>query len=367
MKGKARVMVATNAFGMGIDRPDVRFVVHVDVPASLEAYYQEAGRAGRDGAPAHAVLLWQPRDLETQQTLRAQSHPTRKQLAAVFDAVGNLGQVAVGTLPAAPLTVAVEKVAQLAGAAPALVRNAFDVLERAEALRVEVPQGDGQFRWLATRDALLSGVGKSDGVARFIAHLVRALPREAFLEDVDVSLGWLGRGLKLPPARVARGLAFLEARGLARWQPHGEAVRVMLTVPRSARLSVQDEWLDRARDAAERRFAYLQRYLTASVCRRRFVLGYFGQDAPDRCGQCDVCRRTARASGPLPGDEPTLKKLLDGIAATSEPADFEAHERTPVLLAWLVAEGYARVEDVLAQRYALTADGERYRARLSPR
>ncbi len=365
MQDRARVMVATNAFGMGIDKPDVRVVIHAEVPASIEAYYQEAGRGGRDGETAHAVMLWQPRDVETQRKMLASSHPTPAQLAAVFDAVGNLGQVPVGTQPETPLRVHVERVARLAEVTPGLVRSALTILERAEMVTLIPIRGDGYFQWTVSRDALGQQQGEGK-LARFIASLVRAIPPEAFREACDVSLGALARKVGLPPDRLGRGLAFLQQRGLAEWQPHEDALLVELRVPRSPRLRVEDQWLDTARRLSDKRLGYVERYLTSSVCRRRYLLGYFGEAAPDHCGRCDVCRLYARNGGPTRDDHAALRRLLTEIKDTSSVrGDIALTPRTAILVNWLVQEDYAVVKDVIAQTYALTPDGERYLGTLS--
>ncbi len=361
LRGRARVMVATNAFGMGIDRADVRFVVHVAVPASIEAYYQEAGRAGRDGRPAHALLLWQPRDLETEKALIEQSHPTPAQLAAVFDALGNLGQVALGAVPLAPLRLDREKVAALAGVAPALLESALDVLERAGVVQRADVAGDGFFAWNAGREKIVARAGQQGALARFVEGLLRMLPAEAFGQPVPLFLRPLAARLKMDANRLARGLHFLAEQGLARWQPHADALVVSLLVPRTRRLVVQDVWLEKARAAAQRRLAHVEALLASPICRQRFVLGYFGEKAPERCGRCDRCRDAARAPGPAAADADALRTLLETLGRGEVPPQ----NTNAALVDWLLAEGYARRDAALETRYTLTPQGQGYLARLS--
>ena len=114
-RGDQRIMVATNAFGMGIDKPNVRFVIHVDLPGTLEGYYQEAGRGGRDGKTSWATLLYHQGDEETPRRLIEESHPTPKEVRKVYDAVCNLAQLAVGGEIDSPVPVRIGPIARLTG------------------------------------------------------------------------------------------------------------------------------------------------------------------------------------------------------------------------------------------------------------
>src|SRR5690606_29671048 len=155
LAGKKRVVVATNAFGMGIDKPDVRFVIHVQVPASLEAYYQEAGRAGRDGQRSYAVLLYHATDETTQQALMDTSHPTAKQIRAVYDAVCNLAQVPVGAQTEEMLVPSMERVAALTSLSPQTIAQAIELLERQGVWQqFPVRQNQGLIRFLQPADTV---------------------------------------------------------------------------------------------------------------------------------------------------------------------------------------------------------------------
>src|SRR5690606_6452515 len=128
LAGETRVIAATSAFGMGIDKPDVRFVVHVALPPTLEAYYQEAGRGGRDGRRAWAVLLVGDGDEDLPRALAEEGHPEAATVQAVYAAACSLAQVPLGSQPDGPVPLDPEKLARVAETTPMAARAAVDRL-----------------------------------------------------------------------------------------------------------------------------------------------------------------------------------------------------------------------------------------------
>ncbi len=362
--GETRLIVATNAFGMGIDKADVRFVIHVDVPASLEAYYQEAGRAGRDGQTAYAVLLHQPSDAGTQRALIEASHPSAADVQAVYRAVCNLGQVPLGVLPDKPVPVSFDAVGRLTGFAHGKIRSALDLLERHEALQM-LPRRRhrGLIRFAQSADATRRHAEKSPNraLARFIQTLLRTVHADAFAEWWPFDVRLLEKRTRLSRARVLKGLGFLAERGLIDWQPPGAGVRVELLHPRTQSIPIDGKTVLRARQRAERRLDDLLRYAHSIACRRQQLLAYFGERAPERCGKCDVCLGRHRPPAITPEDEPLLRRILQRAYDEPRRADWFADEEDPAsaqrldaLVAWLVEEGYLRLDDPLEERFGLT-------------
>jgi len=371
-----RVIVATNAFGMGIDKPDVRFVVHVDVPSSIEAYYQEAGRAGRDGDTAYAVLLFQPPDADTQEALIEASHPSAEEVRQVYDAVCNVGQVPIGAEPDGPIGVNLDAVLKITGFSAGKVRTAIELLERQDAWHV-LPRRShkGQIRFVQPADEVRRYADRLDNraLAGFIRTLLRTVHADAFSDWWGMDLRILEKRIDLERQRLLKGLTYLEARGLIRWRAPGDEVRVELRFPRSRRLPVEDRHVRRARKRAESRLRYILRYARSLTCRRRFLLTYFGEKSPERCGSCDVCVGRHRPQVITPDDEADLRRILRGVARDRPAAEWFASGdadpagsddgtrrgyRLDALIDWLIDRGYLRRPDPLKGTLEVTEKAE---------
>jgi ATP-dependent DNA helicase RecQ len=283
MEGRIGTVVATNAFGMGVDKPDVRLVVHVAMPASLEAYYQEAGRAGRDRAEAMCVLLHAYRDRFTHEFFMKQTHPERRLVEAVHRrlrdlAGGDGGRVARGVL--------LQRTPELTG--DAQLESVLRVLGNAGLVEAGDSDAEPRVRLIASRDRLrrdLAGDDPARRVLNFLHQRFREGLRRGVVVEADVAreLQRGDPGWQQTLQRLADG-CYLE------WMPPFHDRYVVL---REGRQAPDWSFLDRRRKADLVRLLAMQRFAFTRSCRRGFMLRYFGDPAAmRRCGACDNCRRS---------------------------------------------------------------------------
>jgi ATP-dependent DNA helicase RecQ len=366
VRDEVRVMVATNAFGMGIDKPDVRFVVHMAPPSSLESYYQEAGRAGRDGKKAHAVLLYRPADVETQASLIEASHPTAKEVREVYDAVCSVGQIPVGSEPDGPLAVRLDAVLKTTGFSRTKVRTAVDLIDRQGAWnRLPRRAHFGLLRFQSSAREIRNYAESVDNaaLAAFVRTLLRIVHADAFREWWPFDLRAAARRTDLSRDRLRRGMRYLERQGLLGWKPPGVSLQVELSHPRASKLPVDDQSVRSARQRAETRLRYMMRYARSATCRRWALLTYFGEETDEECGACDVCLGRHQPAAVTPEDEPVLRQILDRVADAAPRDEWfddppAPPHRIEELVEWLVNEGYLVVEEPLDGTVQLTEKGK---------
>ena len=304
MREEARAIVATNAFGMGIDKPNVRLVVHYAMPGTLEAYYQEAGRAGRDGLASDCVLLHAFQDRFTHEYFIKSAYPER----ALVERVYGVLQRTADRAGIAPLTPAAIAVRSDGGVKEREAESALRLLSHAKAIAAEpVSMSSLWVRLLATPARIRAELGDGDAAAR---GLLRELWRGAgkrFYDGIPVSPDMLPPGFG-GMSGVRALLDELQDRQFVVWHGTGGGIRLMDHTAPLTRFRIEWDIIERRRRAELSKLDAMQMYAYTKRCRRAFVLRYFGDPAArSGCDGCDICLGTHSADAEV-ADVPAVRR-----------------------------------------------------------
>lgn len=287
-----RVMVATNAFGMGIDKPDVRLVIHIDSPDSLEAYFQEAGRAGRDGKKAYAVLLYDSSDARKLSKRVAQTYPEKEYIRDVYEHLAYFFQVGTGTGRGRTFEFSIDKFCVTYKYFPVLVNSALQILERSGYIHYEAdPDNSARILFLLERNDLYFQENTTRETEAVITALLR-LYGGLFTDYVYIDEGFVANEAGLTQPQVYMVLKELSKRHIVDFIPRRRIPYITYTREREDGDRViipQSVYEERRTQYIKRIQAMLDYANNDHVCRSRQLLDYFGEECWQDCRQCDVC------------------------------------------------------------------------------
>ena len=353
--GEVRVMVATNAFGMGIDKPDVRIVLHLDLPDSPEAYFQEAGRAGRDGEKAYAVILYSKSDKTTLHKRVVDTFPDKEYILNVYEHLQYYYQLAMGDGFQCIREFNLEEFCRKFKYFPVPVDSALKILTQAGYLEYTDEQ-DNSSRILFTirRDELykLREMGKE--AEALIQSILRSYTG-VFTDYAYISEESLAVRTGLTRQQIYNILVTLTKRRIVDYIPRKKTPYIIYTRERLELrfLHIPPSVYEERKARYEARIKAMEEYVTTeNICRSRMLLRYFGEKNEHNCGQCDVCL-SKRATDNLSEEsyEEVKRQILDLLSHSpltpAETADQIKAEKEDIgqVIRYLLDEGELKMQD----------------------
>lgn len=323
-----RVMVATNAFGMGIDKPDVRVVIHFDCPSSLEAYFQEAGRAGRDGMKSYAVMLYNGSDDTKLQKRIADEFPEKEYIRSVYDHLAGFFQIAVNNGCGHTFMFDIRKFCRTYKLFPVQTDAALKILERAGYIEYNTdPNSDPRIVFLISRDHLYMLNELSPLEDRLITTLLRNYG-SLFIDYTYIDEDMIAAQAGLTSQQIYLLLKGLTQKRILHFVPRSKTPFITYTRDRvdgEDLIITRDVYEDRKEQFAKRINTVIGYATNDNVCRSRQLLRYFDEPRSTDCGQCDVCLAHKR----MPDTERPLRDARDMITALLD--DRKRHHLTELL------------------------------------
>lgn len=354
LKGEFRVIVATNAFGMGIDKPDVRVVIHADVPDSPEAYFQEAGRAGRDGMKAYAVLLFCARDKITLKQRVSDTFPEKNYIRKIYEDINFYYQMAMGDGRGCTFAFNIDEFCRNFKHFPVQTDSALKILTRAGYLEYTDEQDNAsRIMFTITKEELYRIREQSEDTEKLIRILLRSYTG-LFTDYAYISEDNLSTRSGLSKQQIYETLLSLSRQHILHYIPAKKTPYIIYTRERQETERVylsKEVYEDRKESYVQRINAMIEYAESENRCRSRMLLRYFGEKNEHNCGQCDVCLQQHQ-SGLKSGEFEAISQQLQALLKENPLSLQEIKDKMQVpenhlmkVVSYLVSEEIIRQEN----------------------
>ena len=354
LKGEFRVMVATNAFGMGIDKPDVRVVIHADVPDSPEAYFQEAGRAGRDGMKAYAVLLFCARDKITLKQRVSDTFPEKSYIRKIYEDINFYYQMAMGDGRGCTFAFNIDEFCRNFKHFPVQTDSALKILTRAGYLEYTDEQDNAsRIMFTINKEELYRIREQSEDTEKLLRILLRSYTG-LFTDYAYISEDNLSTRSGLSKQQIYETLLSLSRQHILHYIPAKKTPYIIYTRERQETERVylsKEVYEDRKESYVQRINAMIEYAESENRCRSRMLLRYFGEKNEHNCGQCDVCLQQHQ-SGLKSGEFEAISQQLQALLKENPLSLQEIKDKMQVpenhlmkVVSYLVSEEIIRQEN----------------------
>ena len=305
IKGEISVMACTSAFGMGIDKSNVRWVLHLGISPNLESYVQEAGRAGRDGNAAKCILFHNPQTEKNLINSIEASFPSKELIGKVYQSLANQGNVAIGDQPESTTYIDLEAIASKLKSSKTSINSSLRLLSLAgyiDAREHNSNNSTGTARWLGGRYRVLNEVSLHSNLRDWMQRNSTSSTTNIHIDTKSIS-----KILNQPEANILKSLVSLDAQGAIEWVPDKGQTSITWLTPRSdaTKIVIPAELYDNRRTLIKSKLESMIDYANHSSCKSSYIESYFDGSNKEDCGVCDSCTFSAKEA------QSKIVKLID--------------------------------------------------------